>query len=86
MPAGQGTSANNQSQEEYSVMNLDDFLEENGFKSDEMCCICGGGSTAWKVSTQGPFECWTTQDIPRASNCFSNFALTILQYKTLITH
>jgi len=35
MPAGQGTSANNQAEESYSVMNLDDFLEENGFKSDE---------------------------------------------------
>ena len=35
MPAGQGTSANNGQTEEYSVMNLDDFLEENGFKSDE---------------------------------------------------
>jgi len=33
MPDAQGTSAN--LPEAYSVMNLDDFLEENGFKSEE---------------------------------------------------
>jgi len=49
----QGTSANSQA-EEYSVMNLDDFLEENGFKSDEQTDNHSQSSVSGSEEAQSP--------------------------------